>query len=473
MLGDPAFASGWPPALSSDEGELRFDGCSLAALAEEFGTPTWVLSRSMIEDNFRRFTGAFRARLPEVEVAYSMKANNTLAVVRMLSRLGALMDCTGESEIRLALAAGVPPGDIILNGNGKSEAALRAAAELGIRQVNLDSLPEADRLEACAATTGTQVPCTVRVQLTYRALLEQDPSFESTLRIGEGKFGAGIASGEAMRLVRHVIASPHLRFVGLHHHVGFSGYLGDYTAEREVMHHRECVAELCSFAREITRELDSCCERFDLGGGFRGGETIYLSTPGDGTDGELHPLPEVTDYSNAIGEVIDAELPADERPMLQFETGGYQVADAALFLARVVDVKERHANPERRFVTIDGSMQMFTSKGTMRVASEVVVVGAPRAAPDPGGLTDLVGQTCVYDAVAEAVRLPALVPGDLVALLKHGAYCDTTGTQMNATPRPGTVLADAGRAIEVRRPERLGDLAARDSIPAFLWTPAA
>jgi hypothetical protein len=72
--------------------------------------------------------------------------------------------------------------------------------------------------------------------------------------------------------------------------------------------------------------------------------------------------------------------------------------------------------------------------------------------------------------VAEAVAISDVDVGDLVALLKHGAYCDTSGTQMNATPRPGSVLADGGTATLVRRPETWADVAGRDSIPPVLWT---
>ena len=107
----------------------------------------------------------------------------------------------------------------------------------------------------------------------------------------------------------------------------------------------------------------------------------------------------------------------------------------------------------------------------MRVASEALWSTAGRRA-SRRRLTDLVGQTCVYDSVAEAIRLPDVAPDDLVALLKHGAYCDATGTQMNAMPRPGTVLADGGRATLVRRPESFADLYARELIPLSLWDPA-
>ncbi|MBM3275293.1 MAG: hypothetical protein FJZ00_09080, partial [Candidatus Sericytochromatia bacterium] len=229
----------WPPELDAGSGSLVFDGCDLEALAADRGTPLWVTSRQAIERHFESLRSAFAERYENCEVAYSMKANNNAAIVALLHRLGALLDCSAEYEFQLALLAGVPPEDIILNGNGKGHAALESAVKLGVRQVNVDSLGEAKRLAKVSAAEDKRVCCAVRVQLTYRDLLAADPSFETTLRIGEGKFGANIASGEAMATVRAIEDSSHLDFVGFHHHVGFAGYMSDYTPEREVMHHEE------------------------------------------------------------------------------------------------------------------------------------------------------------------------------------------------------------------------------------------
>jgi hypothetical protein len=106
---------GWPPELESDAQGLRFDGCDVRELAERYGTPLWVFSRTTLVDNFARFRDAFRSCYPGADVAFSMKAQNTLAVVRVLHSAGARMDCTGENELHLALQCGVPPEDIILN----------------------------------------------------------------------------------------------------------------------------------------------------------------------------------------------------------------------------------------------------------------------------------------------------------------------------------------------------------------------
>jgi diaminopimelate decarboxylase len=443
-------------------------------VAERYGTPLWLFSRRMIEENFSRFQAAFRARHPETDIAFSMKSQNTMAVVRILHAAGAKSDCTGENELQIALQCGVPPGDIILNGNGKSDDALRAAAELGVAQVNLDSLDEAERLERIAAELGTEVDCTVRIQLTYESLLAEDPSFETTLRVGEGKFGNNVATGDAMRTVEHVVRSEHLRFAGLHHHVGFSGYMGDYTPEREVMHHAACTAEVCRFAHEIEARLGVRCERFDLGGGFRGGESVYLADPGSTTQGAFHPLPPLEAYVDAVVDTLETAFPDGQRPRLQFETGGYQVADAAIFVGAVVEVKPNHGVPPRDYVVIDGSMQMFTSKGSMRVAHPVLVVDRPDGEPPEGAdrLAEVVGQACVYDSVAENVELPKVGPGDLLALLGHGAYSDTSGTQMNALGRPASVVVDRGRATLVKRHETLADVVGRNIIPPALWKEA-
>ena len=205
-----------------------------------------------------------------------------------------------------------------------------------------------------------------------------------------------------------MIASDRLNFVGLHHHVGFSGYMGDYTPEREVMHHAACAAEICAFANRIEAEHGARCERLDLGGGFRGGDGSTWPTPGDTSDGGFHPLPPLEAYVNAIVDELERAFPADARPLIQFETGGYQVANAAIFVGEVVEVKPGHGAPARDYVVFDGSMQMFTSKGAMRVAAPVVIADRPDAEPDAGSdrLTEIVGQTCVYDSVAENVHMP-------------------------------------------------------------------
>ena len=262
--------------------------------------------------------------------------------------------------------------------------------------------------------------------------------------------------------------ASNLRFVGLHHHVGFSGVGEGYRPDLDVMHHAECTRELCEFALVVTERLGVPIERLDLGGGFPSGRAVYLVTPGNVGDGALHPLPATAAYADAITSVVREHFAEDALPILQFETGRYQVANATLLLARVTDVKDGHSAPPRRFVTVDSSMQQFTSKGFTHTAFQVVPVTAPDA-DDNGLLADVVGQTCAYDSIAEDVVLPDLEVGDVLAFTNQSAYCDTTGTNLNAMPRPAVVLVEAGRAALAKRRETLMDIVGRYAGPALDW----
>jgi diaminopimelate decarboxylase len=459
----------WPDALRiGTSGNLELDGYDLDRLAAERGTPLWAISRSTVERNFKGLHAAFTGRYPNCEIAYSIKAHNTAAVIRLLHNLGARIDASAEYEVQLALRAGVPANEIILNGNGKSDEALATAVELGIRQVNLDSLDEIHRLDAIAAERGQIVPCLVRIQLGYERLLELDPSFESTLRIGEGKFGCNVGSGQAMEAVEAAISANNIEFLGVSHHVGFSGYMGHYSPEQEVMHHRECTREVCSFVNETRRRFDVQSQRLDLGGGFRSGGKVLLSTPGSAGDLALHDLPEPSDYAEAIFSTVEQELEVDDMPLIQFETGGFQIANGVVMLISVSEVKNVRTSTPRRYVVVDGSMMMFVSRGMMRVGHPVL----PARNPDRAAATDMpvevVGQTCVYDSIAEDIVLPETERGDVLVLLNQGAYCETESTQFNAFPRPEVVLLDEGTATVVKRRETLEDLSARDMIPAAL-----
>ncbi len=466
---------GWPAELDvTTNGRLFFDGCDLLELADQRGTPLWVISRSMIEDNFDRFLAAMRERYPKCEVAYSIKAHNTMAVLKLLHMRGAKMDCSAEHEVQLALLAGVPPADIILNGSGKSDNALATAANLGVREVNVDSLEEALRLDAVARELDRRVPCTVRVQLTYDRLLARDPSYAPSLHLIE-KAGSSLGSGRALETVEAILASSHLDFVGLHHHKVFSGYSGtSFQAENELMHHRECTRELCEFANEIRRRHGVEVQRLNLGGGFRADGWMLRVTPG-GVDDGYHRYTAASDYAEAIFGTIEAVLESTELPLVQFETGGQQIGDAVILLTTVSEVKDVPAvgmGAERQFVFVDTSMMMFVLRGMQGSVPghPIVAVNRPLDPPDESVRIELAGQTCMYDTIAYDIQLPPVQAGDRLALLNQGAYVETMSTQMNGFPRPEVVLVDRGRSAVVKRRETFSDIYSRHLLPAELWS---
>jgi diaminopimelate decarboxylase len=135
----------------------------------------------------------------------------------------------------------------------------------------------------------------------------------------------------------------------------------------------------------------------------------------------------------------------------------------------VSEVKDVFTTPARRFVTVDGSMMMFVSRGMMRVGHPVLPALDPFRPPDDIAV-ELCGQTCVYDSIAEDIRLPAVAAGDVLLVLNQGAYCETESTQFGGFPRPEVVLLSGGAATVIKRRETLADIVERDTIPPELWT---
>jgi len=216
------------------------------------------------------------------------------------------------------------------------------------------------------------------------------------------------------------------------------------------------------------RFLGVTVERIDCGGGYASGNGIFMVTPGNVGDGELYPLPAIDLYIDAITGPVRAAFPEDRLPILQFETGRYQVAKDVVLLTRVTDVKDGHSTPPRRFITCDSSMQQFTAKGMQKVAHQVVHCTRADDA-DNGLLADIVGQTCAYDSSAEDVKLPDVEPGDLLVHTGHGAYCDTSGSNFNAMVRPATVVVRDGQAALAKRHETVQDVVARHAGPELDW----
>jgi diaminopimelate decarboxylase len=314
-----------------------------------------------------------------------------------------------------------------------------------------------------AAELGARVACAVRLHLTYAELLERDPSYGHAMSVGDGKFGCYVATGEALAACEAIVAAPELDLVGFSHHVGFSGYLGDYTAEREVMHHETSAREVAAFANLVARRLGVGAQRLDLGGGFRSDGTVELSRVGCGEPPRTSLLPSLPEYAAAIFDTLEATLELDELPLVQFETGGFQVADATVLLTTVQETKTVPRGAQHlRYVVVDSSAMMFVSRNSMAVGHPVVVVDRPQAQP-AGTPAEIVGQTCVYDTIADNLELPEVRRGDVLAVLDQGAYCETESTQFNAFPRPEVVLLDAGETRVVRRRETFEDVVARDA----------
>ena len=152
-----------------DNGHLWVEGRDCVDLAEEFGTPLYVLSENQFRHNIRRFRDAFRAHYPDVEVLFANKSNNALAVRHIMNQEGAGGDCFGINELYLALLAGTDPKTLVLNGSNKSEREIERAILAGVC-INLDAIDEPQRVDAIASRLGRTVEVGIRIKPELKAL---------------------------------------------------------------------------------------------------------------------------------------------------------------------------------------------------------------------------------------------------------------------------------------------------------------
>jgi diaminopimelate decarboxylase len=430
-------------ARFDDAGELEIDGCNVASLAREFGTPLHVVNSARLRADFDEFAGSFRRLHPRVEVAYSYKTNPLPGVLAELHRLGALAEVISHFELWLALRLGVPPERILFNGPGKTAAAIDLAVSRGVRLINVDSLPEIDEVAAAAARAG-------RRQLTGVRIITS---------VGwSGQFGLSVASGDAFEAFRRIRSHPQLAASGIHFHLG--------TGIREVAIYLRALRETLLFSERLRQELDVHVSHLDLGGGF-GVPTVRPYSVWDQRliANGMPPAPidvgaamRPADYSARIVDVLNEYLrqPDGPAPTIYFEPGRALTSRAQCLVLKVIAVKESAG--ERPKVILDGGKNVAMPTG----------YEAHELLPVTGGVLerncsiDFFGPLChPGDQLFVAKRFRRLVPGDLVAVMDAGAYF--IPNQMNFSHgRPAAVMTRSGRHELLRDRETFDDIVSLD-----------
>jgi diaminopimelate decarboxylase len=422
---------GRPPLRNEILRAGRFGGLSPDELAARFGTPFYVYDLDVIE----RQTAALRAVLPPtVDVAYAVKANPALAVVAHLGRLGLGADVASGGELALASRAGIEPARIVMTGPGKRDDELRAAVELGVRAITVESPGELARLASIAADAGRVQPVMLRAAVSEHARLERVRLVGDD---GAGKFG--MDPTDLVEAAATASRSPSLRLIGLHA-FGASNVL-DASA---LLDH---VAATVRMARRLALATGTSLRLVDAGGGLGipyepHEESLDLRGLGKG-------LTEIT-----AGWPNDPLL-ADARLLL--EPGRFLVASAGAYVARVVDRKSVDGST---VVILDGGVhhvlrpalvgqehRVRSLGGRPEVAGTAGVSGASRAQP-----VTVAGPLCSgLDVFSQAAVMTPPEVGDLVAVLDVGAYGFTESMPLFLShPIPAEVAIRGGRAALIR-----------------------
>ena len=411
------------------DGALHAEGVALEAVADAVGTPAYVYSSATLTRHYgllRDAVAAHPAALGEALIAFAVKANSNLSVLATLARLGCGADTVSEGEIRRALAAGIPGDRIIFSGVGKTDAELAFAIETGVRQINVESGAELERLIAVAASKGAAPAIAVRVNPNIGA------GGHAKITTGGATDKFGVPVEEALELYARAAASPHLTPVGLACHIGSQiTTLAPMEAAFRTL--REAVLTLR--ARGLT------VSRLDLGGG--------LGVPYHGqTD-----LPSIADYVALCARVLEGlEVEA------AFEPGRLLAANAGVLLSRVIQVNARADG--RRFLVLDAGMNDLMRPALYDAFHDLIPV-RPRAGE--AVLYDLVGPICEStDVFARDRLLPPMQAGDLVAFMSAGAYGAVLASEYNSRPLVPEVLVDGDRWAVVRSRPTYDEMWARE-----------
>ncbi|MGD9614211.1 MAG: diaminopimelate decarboxylase [Alphaproteobacteria bacterium] len=415
------------------DGVLHAENVSVAHIADSVGTPFYVYSAASLGARYHAFAEAFAAERPLI--CFAVKANSNLAVLRLLARLGAGADVVSEGELRRALAAGIPPTRIIFSGVGKTSGELAAALAAGIRQINIESIPELHRLSAVAQARRQTAQVAIRVNPDVDALTHAKISTGKK----ENKFGIDI--DDAVDAYGLAAALPGVEPVGVAVHIG-SQLLDLAPFRRAFGRVAELVLELRGAGFAVTR--------LDLGGGL--GIRYHAENP-----------PEPAVYAALVREIFGT-FDLD----LAFEPGRALCGPSGLLVARVVYVKD---GATRRFVIIDAAMNDLIRPALYDAWHDIVPVRLPAsgAVLTPA---DVVGPVCeTGDTFAAGRDLPPLAEDDLLALTNTGAYGAVMSSTYNSRPLVPEVLVSENRFAVIRARPSFEAMLQMDAIPEWLAAP--
>ena len=427
------------------EGAVEVGGVDVRRIAEEVGTPAFVLD----EDDFRHRARAFRDAFAEAfrphrgaDVYYAGKAFLCGAVARWVEEDGLGLDvCTG-GELAVALRAGFPASRIALHGNNKSASEIRRALEAGVGRIVIDSLDEIDQVDEIAARLGLRAGVMLRVTTGVEAHTHE---FIATAHEDQ-KFGLSLTGGSAFEAVHRVLDAPQLDLLGLHSHIGSQIF---DTGGFEVAARR--VLQLVARVRD---ELGHTIDQLDLGGGFG---VMYNTQHTPSTPEAL---------AAGIAGIVekqchDLEL---EVPHLAFEPGRAIAGPSTQTLYTVGTVKDvRLGGPHHRvYVSVDGGMSDNVRTALYDADYSCLLSG--RVSAEPPEVVRVVGKHCESgDIVVKDEYLPADVRrGDLISVPVTGAYCYSLASNYNHVPRPPVVAVKDGEIRTLLRRETEEDLLGLD-----------
>jgi len=411
------------------DGVYHAEDVSLDALARAVGTPFYCYSTATLERHYKVFSGHFSDI--DAKVCYAVKTNSNVAVLKTLSKLGCGADVVSEGEIRLALAGGMKPLDIVFSGVGKTADEMEYALQQDIFQFNVESEPELHLLNKVATSMGKKARVAIRINP------DVDPKTHAKISTGQKETKFGISMSHAPEAYKLAASLDSIDLQGVSVHIG-----SQLTSIEPFM-------RAFAIVRDFVMTLKSAgyaIKTVDLGGG--------LGIP-YGTDEP--PLPDI------YAETAKREMRGLGCKLI-FEPGRVLVGNAGVLVSRVIYVKKSQS---RNFLIVDAGMNDLIRPTLYSAYHEIVPVTEP--ANGEKQAMDVVGPVCeTGDIFAEGRMLPKIEADELVVFRSAGAYSAVMSNTYNARLLVPEVMVSGSDYAVIRERQRYEDLISRDKIPDWL-----
>lgn len=416
--------------FSDKGGILHAEDVALPAIAEAVGTPVYVYSRATLARHARVFRDALASRLPSVHIAFAVKSNPNLAVLKVLANEGYGADVVSAGEMHRALAAGIPGADIVFSGVGKTAVEMAEALDAGLGQFNLESEEEGVELAAIAAARGQTAVATLRVNP------DVDARTHAKISTGKADNKFGVAYDRAAEIYARLSNLPGLQMRGLAVHIG--SQITDLEPSRQAF------TKMGELMRAI-RAQGQTVTHMDLGGGL--GVPYKV--------GDVLPGPE--DYAIMVAEVTQGW-----DVTVMFEPGRVITGNSGVLVTEIIRVKAGAINP---FVVVDAAMNDLARPAMYDAWHDFVAVR-------PTGermIANIVGPICESsDTFAMARDIDTVKAGDLAIFRTAGAYGATMANTYNSRALVPEVMVDGDRWAIVADRIQPATILAAERVPDWL-----
>jgi len=412
--------------MKHKNGTYLIDDVPIQDIAKKYGTPCFVYSESSIISNFQEISNIFCNE--KRSVYYSVKANSSLTILKLLSNLGAGFDIVSIGELNRVIKVGADPKKIVYSGVGKSESDIESSIQLGIKCMNVESFAELERINKVASKLKIKAPVSIRVNPNI------DPGSHEYISTGLESTKFGINLKNMMKAFTYANKEEYINLIGVDYHIG---------SQIETL---EPFIEAVVSVSKIIKELENNkihIDFIDMGGGL-------------GIDYSNNKVPSMKQFGEAINKaLIDNSL---ENYNLILELGRSIVGNTGYLITKVEYIKN---DSEKNYVIVDAGMDNLIRPALYNAWHNIISTNKNSTEEI---LCDVVGPVCECADFLGKDRKLAVEQSDLLIITSCGAYASSMSSNYNSRPRPSEVIIRKNKPILITKKEKLEDLYSREII---------